>query len=667
MVGRFISTKVVGLLLQVVVALLLCSSAVLGDVCRSESVFIPGTSPFGLGNRTSSVCSNPQRVVIAGSPGSGLAHIVYLMELVTGTPIEYNDFTPKCGWSERCDHVRQRLTGQVSIEATTFPFPDEPDKSRKEPHGDTVSDKLDRMDDLRKADCVVLLVRNAFDAYALKTVRPGLYQESDFIENWAQHVDYWTLTTTGTPTVVVRFEDVMLAPEHIIGQMVQTIGLWDRLSIDASRLKLAVKAWQNDLVMHASQTLSDPLKLSIATELAYTHKYPYLKQYVPGEKFMQLASLHRHTLGRVGYSHLLATWNDPSIKLNDFPTRLDCALKASEDVARPYRIAFAGSSSGEKRLYLIRISQDPFPLFEDQKKKRSDNDNIYEISLASVPRSGNTWTRMLLEAATGISSESVFYEEGTKPRHRTGTYSADCGEINDCDNVHPAEIGEPVVIKTHAPFLAPDLICSDPNITMDGFKCNVNYALLLVRNPLENYLAYIRYRSDVYNAHGLPERGMDRRRQMKRVISRWAGLNDFWRSYGTPLTSFRYEDLLVDTWGILGGVLQSTGLRDLVPGIDAKFAAAQMNPRLHPDKSLSSHEFFSREMYMSLEASDLRWILATHRPMLARYGYDLLYEVWLEAIEGRETDEAVTARLIERVMAATRGLGSWGEQAGVGE
>ena len=53
--------------------------------------------------------------------------------------------------------------------------------------------------------------------------------------------------------------------------------------------------------------------------------------------------------------------------------------------------------------------------------------------------------------------------------------------------------------------------------------------------------------------------------------------------------------------------------------------------------------------------------------MLARYGYDLLYEVWLEAIEGRETDEAVTARLIERVMAATRGLGSWGEQAGVGE
>ena len=87
-------------------------------------------------------------------------------------------------------------------------------------------------------------------------------------------------------------------------------------------------------------------------------------------------------------------------------------------------------------------------------------------------------------------------------------------------------------------------------------------------------------------------------------------------------------------------------------------------PKLQPKKELSAHNFYSRDFYSQLDADDIRWALDNYRPYLARYGYDVLYEAWLEARgdgEGGEGDEeAVQERLI-RVMAATRELGNWGE------
>ena len=84
-------------------------------------------------------------------------------------------------------------------------------------------------------------------------------------------------------------------------------------------------------------------------------------------------------------------------------------------------------------------------------------------------------------------------------------------------------------------------------------------------------------------------------------------------------------------------------------------------PSLQPNAGMSSHDFYSREMYMSLDPADIHWVLDNYRPVLARYGYDLLYEIWLEAIEGREASEATTAAHIAKAMEVTRGQGSWGE------
>ena len=90
-------------------------------------------------------------------------------------------------------------------------------------------------------------------------------------------------------------------------------------------------------------------------------------------------------------------------------------------------------------------------------------------------------------------------------------------------------------------------------------------------------------------------------------------------------------------------------------------AAIRKDPSLQPDTKVSSHNFNHPDLYMSLHASDVRWVLETYRPILSRFGYDLLYEIWLDAIEGRVTDESATAEQIKKAMAATRGLGNWGE------
>ena len=84
-------------------------------------------------------------------------------------------------------------------------------------------------------------------------------------------------------------------------------------------------------------------------------------------------------------------------------------------------------------------------------------------------------------------------------------------------------------------------------------------------------------------------------------------------------------------------------------------------PSLQPNAGMSSHDFYSREMYMSLDPADIHWVLDNYRPVLARYGYDLLYEIWLEAIEGREQSPDATLDNIMKAMEVTRGVGNWGE------
>lgn len=81
------------------------------------------------------------------------------------------------------------------------------------------------------------------------------------------------------------------------------------------------------------------------------------------------------------------------------------------------------------------------------------------IALASYPRSGNTWMRVLLESATGQLTGSIYKNDGINSRESHG-----------------------VVIKTHA---------------KDSFR--YNKAVVLVRNPFDSIDSYFALKRNYFN------------------------------------------------------------------------------------------------------------------------------------------------------------------------
>lgn len=110
--------------------------------------------------------------------------------------------------------------------------------------------------------------------------------------------------------------------------------------------------------------------------------------------------------------------------------------------------------------------------------------HMKQCLLVSVPRSGNTWMRKMLEDASGVPTLTVFGSEkinGRKssefrketfydeilgrevPKHFTGEkvvfdaasdlYVAPCGVLNDCHRVRRRSNQTHTIVKTHSPFL----------------------------------------------------------------------------------------------------------------------------------------------------------------------------------------------------------------------
>jgi hypothetical protein len=88
-------------------------------------------------------------------------------------------------------------------------------------------------------------------------------------------------------------------------------------------------------------------------------------------------------------------------------------------------------------------------------------DEWNRVYLVSFPRSGNHWVRFLVEEATHITTSSI-YRDSDFPhlptRFPSGGYSVDHGYQGNCRFPEPKD---PVLIKTHYPFLTQDPI--DPS------------------------------------------------------------------------------------------------------------------------------------------------------------------------------------------------------------
>jgi len=142
-------------------------------------------------------------------------------------------------------------------------------------------------------------------------------------------------------------------------------------------------------------------------------------------------------------------------------------------------------------------------------KKREKNVAFEYILFSTLPRTGNTFTRKLLENATGIVTESVFKEDG-KINPRTGAWARKCGGIPlhsrqgkgkgliyNCRYIRRSQGEMPVFVKSHSPVDMGSGANGDLSIVeqIRIEKRKATCFLLIVRNPLDVYAAELRFLS----------------------------------------------------------------------------------------------------------------------------------------------------------------------------
>ena len=152
-----------------------------------------------------------------------------------------------------------------------------------------------------------------------------------------------------------------------------------------------------------------------------------------------------------------------------------------------------GEHDGREGEGLLLRVHDPVGLRLEERAPARRQHGLHRIVLSTVPRSGNGWIRGLLEGATGLATESVFPEPDAIYSNRSRAYGKGCGWLNDCEHVRRSRGDEPVVVKTHFPFVTKEGIDIKGYIRRGVSDAgDASYLILAVRNPLDNYDAWMR-------------------------------------------------------------------------------------------------------------------------------------------------------------------------------
>lgn len=166
-----------------------------------------------------------------------------------------------------------------------------------------------------------------------------------------------------------------------------------------------------------------------------------------------------------------------------------------------------------------------------------------KFMLASLPRSGNTFTRLLLENMTGILTELSTSREDRFQDPRTGKYypkSTDCacnpiaGESRVC---RPSSGDDLVVIKTHFPNIGPEI--------NESHDC-ISGVILLIRHPVDQFLA----RAAVAGVANTVARVKEMKffaaqdvYKFPKFLDDWEKFQNFWHAYASvhkvPLLAYR--------------------------------------------------------------------------------------------------------------------------------
>jgi len=191
-------------------------------------------------------------------------------------------------------------------------------------------------------------------------------------------------------------------------------------------------------------------------------------------------------------------------------------------------------------------------------QRRYDSQKYHRIFMTTVPRSGNTWLRQILEQVTAVATGSEYVEGGQYiakygahfPARGEKEIKSACGGTsfahagsflvkhthqNCVTQVHYPSGNEPVVVKGHSPwgsFNVPETIS------------NNTFHLIVIRNPIDNWRACLGY----YQLR--PENAAEdftKCFRLRKYIDHWLAHVHYWvHQKDIPVYVIRYEDMLID-------------------------------------------------------------------------------------------------------------------------
>ena len=277
------------------------------------------------------------------------------------------------------------------------------------------------------------------------------------------------------------------------------------------------------------------------------------------------------------------------------------------------------------------------------------------VWLASYPKSGNTWTRLLLANFLADAEQAVRINRigealpGFHPSDRgwfdraTGLSSSDC----TADEVEPLL---PAAFRAHAAETAGERqFCKVHDALHDTaageplFPADVSAgAVYVVRNPLDVAVSWA-FHVGGEDFSGIVTRMNDRRyvtaggcgHQLRQRLLDWSSHVESWRSAPFPVLVVRYEDLLADTAGQLGRMTRFLGLDGAADGRRLRRAAAAADfSRLQEQEARDGFDeryWHCRRFFRSGRSGDWRRYLSAaqaqrltrrHGAVMRACGYD---------------------------------------------
>ena len=277
--------------------------------------------------------------------------------------------------------------------------------------------------------------------------------------------------------------------------------------------------------------------------------------------------------------------------------------------------------------------------------------------LASYPRSGNTWTRLLLANFLSAAAEPVDINDiGTampgalyhgRPwfDSMAGISSSDCTE-DEAESLRPAVVrswareakreATPLFCKSHE-------ACRDTPAGEPLFPHDVTVgAVYLIRNPLDVAVSWAFYlgdegfaRSVAYLNARTSRIGGAGSQELRQRLFDWSGNVESWTGAPFPVLTVRYEDLLADTAGWLGRIASFLRLDGASDHRRLEQAVAHSAfARLHENEDREGFQMrsqYSRTPFFRsgvagdgrrhLSAAQMRDVLAAHGATMARFGY----------------------------------------------